>query len=358
MRLKERIVEEFSERVRASLPAAIRESRPQIVNTLPAFITRLALALTPGSGMSFASQYSDIAMQHGNERAKLTDYSLAEVIREYQLLREIVVELLRGETALTTAEWDVVHRSIDEAMSEAAAAFVEVQSRFRELFTAALTHDFRGPLQNAINYLELIRRDADPQQRGHFATRAVSNLRRVDQMIGVMLDVSRTNAGARLRIAPEACEADRVVREVVDDMSLRSGDRFQLEVQRPVHGHWDCDRLRQAIENLLTNAVKYGNPDTPITVRVAEANDRLFVSVHNSGDPIPEAELPHVFHPFRRSLQAERSNKDGWGLGLVIVQAIAEAHGGSVTVESRPVDGTTFTLDILRDARQVRGQGC
>jgi signal transduction histidine kinase len=356
IRHKDRILARFRDRVRAVLPAAMHEAPPMIIDTLPAFITRLALALAPDSGMSFASEYSNIAMQHGNERAKLTGYSLAEVIREYQFLREIIVETLRDETRLTAFEWDIVHRSIDEAMSQSAAAFVAVQSRFRDLFTAALSHDFRGPLQNAINFLELLRRDADPAQRGHYATRAVSNLRRVDQMIGLLLDVTRSNSGARLPVRLEPCEAGRIVREVIDDMSLRSGDRFELDIERPIHGYFDCDRLRQAVENLLTNAVKYGRSDTPITTRVAEQLGRLFISIHNEGDPIPESELPVLFQPFRRSLRAQRSDKDGWGLGLVLVQSIAEAHGGSVAVESQPNDGTTFTLNILCDAREWRSR--
>jgi signal transduction histidine kinase len=353
IRRKDGIVTRFRDRVRASLPAAMRESPPMIVNTLPAFLTRLAIALTPGSELSFATEYSNIAAQHGNERAKITGYSLGEVIREYQILREIIVDTLRDGAKLTPAEWHTVHRSIDEAMAEAASAFIEVQARFRDLFTAALSHDFRGPLQNAINYLELIRRDADPGQRGHFAARAVTNLRRVDQMIGVLLDVTRSNAGARLPIRLEACEAGRVVREVVDDLSMRSGDRFVLDVETPIEGYWDCDRLKQAVENLLTNAVKYGKPGTPITTRVSEQNERLFISVHNEGDPIPEVEQPVLFLPFRRAAAAETSQKDGWGLGLVLVQAIAEAHGGSVAVDSTAENGTTFTIDIFVDAREV-----
>ena len=353
IRHKDDIVVRFRERVRDSLPAAMRESPPMIVNSLPAFLTRLAIALTPDSELSFATEYSNIAAQHGNERAKITGYSLGEVIHEYQILREIIVDTLTDDTKLTASEWHIVHRSIDEAMAEAASAFIEVQSRFRDLFTAALSHDFRGPLQNAINYLELIRRDADPGQRGHFAARAVTNLRRVDQMIGVLLDVTRSNSGARLAVRIEPCEASRVVREVVDDLSMRSGDRFVLDAKGPINGYWDCDRLKQAVENLLTNAVKYGKPGTPITARVSEQNERLFISVHNEGDPIPEVEQPVLFLPFRRAIAAETGQKDGWGLGLVLVQAIAEAHGGSVAVDSTAEKGTTFTIDIFLDARQV-----
>jgi signal transduction histidine kinase len=355
IRVKDALVAGFRDRVRATLPAAMREAPPIIVNTLPAFITRLALALQPDSELEHASQFSNLAAQHGNERAKLTGYSLAEVLREYQILRELLVDTLGAEPLLAEHHWRIVHRSIDEAMAQAASAFVAVHAQFRDLFTAALSHDFRGPLQNAVNYLELIRRDADPAQRSHFATRAVSNLRRVDRMIGVLLDVTRANAGAKLTLHLESCEMEALVREVVDELSLRAGDRFVVGAGRPVEGRWDRERIKQALENLLTNAVKYGRPETPITARVSESHGRVFVSVHNEGDPISEAELPVLFLPFRRSQLAERSEKDGWGLGLVLVEAIAEAHGGSVAVESTPAEGTTFTLDILRDAGAQQG---
>jgi signal transduction histidine kinase len=166
------------------LPSASAESGPIIINTLPAFITRLALALAPGNEISFASEYSNLALAHGNERAKMTGYSLAEVIHEYQILREILMRTFRSETRLAPEEWDIVHRSIDEAMAEAATAYVQVQQRFRDLFTAALTHDFRGPLSNAMNYIDLIGREYVPG-----ATDAVVDLGGVIAGLNICFDI-------------------------------------------------------------------------------------------------------------------------------------------------------------------------
>jgi signal transduction histidine kinase len=352
IRNKDRVATLFQERIHERIPAAREERSPIIINTLPAFLTRLGLALLPGNEIDFASEYSNLAFAHGNERAKLTGYSLAELVREYQVLREVITEVLAPVHEVTAPEWAIIHRSIDEAIAEAAGAFMQVHQNFRDVFTAALSHDFRGPLANALNYLDLIRRDAEPGQHGHFATRALFNLRRIDRMIHALLDAMRANAGARLAIHVEPCEAGSLVRDVVGDLALRAGDRFSLHIEDAVQGFWDADRIKQAVQNLLENALKYGADDTPITCRVVQSKGRLLVSVHNLGDPIPPEIIPVLFQPFRRSLSAERSPKDGWGLGLMMVQAIAEAHGGSVAVESTRSEGTIFTLDVLVDARE------
>ena len=356
IRRKEYIMTIFRDRIRERIPAAREERSPIIINTLPAYLTRLALALSPDNDIAFASEYSNLALAHGNERAKLTGYSLAELVHEYQVLREILTEVLPQEWEVTAEDWGVIHRSTDEAIADAASAFMQVHQQFRDLFTAALSHDFRGPLANATNYVDLIRRNAEPQQHAYFAARALFNLKRIDNMIRDLLDATRANAGARLSISVEKWEAGALASEVIGDLVLRAGDRFRLEVKEPVHGYWDGDRVKQALQNLLENALKYGAEGTPITCRVGATKGRLFLSVHNQGEPIDPQIIPVLFQPFRRSLAAEKSSKAGWGLGLMMVQAIAEAHGGSVGVESSPTEGTIFTLDLLCDARPQPGR--
>ena len=105
IRNKERLLELFCQRAQATLDGAKGVSHPVLIDTLPAFITRLALALSPDNGTEFASQYSNIARQHGNERARFAGYTLQEVIKEYQFMREIFVAVLREETMPTDAEW-------------------------------------------------------------------------------------------------------------------------------------------------------------------------------------------------------------------------------------------------------------
>ncbi|MEO8061913.1 MAG: HAMP domain-containing sensor histidine kinase [Pseudomonadota bacterium] len=353
IRNKEKILARFCERAQSSLAGARGVSHPVIVDTLPGFITRLALALSPDSGKEFASQYSNMAYQHGNERARFSGYTLREMIKEYQFIREIIVAVLRAEASPTDAEWTIVHRSVDEGIAEAVTAFVKVHDGIRELFTATLTHDFRGPLSNAWNYVELMRRTTEESQREQFANRAVDNMRRIDRMVSELLDVSRRNAGERMSLDPQEGDAGELVREVLDDFATRAAGRLVLSMDRPISVYWSKKRMCQALHNLIENALKYGRADSQITVRVLETHDRIHLSVHNFGEAIPPAEQATLFQPYQRSAAATLSGKSGWGLGLALVEAIAEAHNGVVGVESTEEDGTTFTLDVMRDLRMA-----
>jgi signal transduction histidine kinase len=354
IRNKETILEEFCQRVQQELESARREPHPVLIDTLPAFITRVALALRGPGEPEFASKSSNLALAHGNERARFTRFSLGDVLKEYQFLREILMEVLQAGATPSDAEWRVVHRSVDEAMAEAATAYVEVQDSIRDMLAASLTHDFRGPLQSASNYLELMRREPDEAVRNTIARRISDNLQRVSRMISGLLDASRSSAGERLAVEPEERELREIMDDVMDDLDPTRRMHVQLYLVESVRVAWDVEKVRRAIHNLLDNACKYSAPQSQVTVRAVPTHDRVQISVHNFGEPIAKEDQPLLFKAYRRTTGAQLSGKTGWGLGLTLVQAVAEAHGGSVAVESDSVNGTTFTIDLLRDARDLR----
>jgi signal transduction histidine kinase len=356
IRNKEEILRRFCDRAQRSLPNARREPHPVIIDTLPAFITRLAMALRAIDDLEYASESSNIAVQHGDERARFTQYSLDDLLKEYQFIREILMDVLRTQSAPSAEQWRVMHRSVDEAMAEAATAFVEVHDGFREVFTASLTHDFRGPLSNARNFVELMRRATDAAQREQFALRATQNLDRIARMIAGLLDASRSNVGERLAVDAAECDVGDLLNEVLVDLEPGVRQRVELTMPEDTSAYWDRDKIHRAVQNLVDNAIKYSAPDSTVTLRAVETHGRVQIAVHNFGEPISPEDQPTLFRPFRRTATAQRSGKAGWGLGLVLVQAVAEAHGGSVGVESSATGGTTFTLDLIRDIRDLRTQ--
>lgn len=108
----------------------------------------------------------------------------------------------------------------------------------------------------------------------------------------------------------------------------------------------DADRLRQAVDNLLDNALRVAPPQTSVTLR-AHNGDQVVVEVLDAGPGFPEAFLPHAFERFRRADAARTREAGGAGLGLAIVQTIAEAHGGLAEAANRPDGGATVRILLL-----------
>ena len=228
---------------------------------------------------------------------------------------------------------------------------MEQERDLRERMVAAISHDLRTPLATAkLGAQLLVHRAHDPDQLAVAAKRIVDNMDRADRMIRDLLDVSRVRGGEEIPLDVEACDVGKVAQSVVEDLSVMHGKRFVLQLDPGLEGYWDCHALRRIIENLASNAVKYGALGKSVTIRIANVDAGIHLSVHNEGKPIAPVELPSLFDLFKRSRSARA--QVGWGVGLSLVHALAHAHGGTVTVESSEATGTTFTVRLPRDARR------
>jgi signal transduction histidine kinase len=172
----------------------------------------------------------------------------------------------------------------------------------------------------------------------------------MDGMIQDLLDSAKFQTGERLRLHLEEFDIQEVVKEVDDQFTLTHGPRLRV-IGTTIRGWWDREAIKRAIENIIGNALKYGAPDAPIQTKIDLQNERMILTVHNEGEPIPPDEVECIFQVFRRADAAKEGNKEGWGIGLPYVRSVAESHGGSVAVDSTVHRGTTFTIDIPLDSR-------
>ncbi|HLL21022.1 MAG TPA: HAMP domain-containing sensor histidine kinase, partial [Kofleriaceae bacterium] len=239
----------------------------------------------------------------------------------------------------------------DVTAQVAARLELERERELRERFVATLSHDLRTPLSSARLGAEMINDAAVSPDVTRSAVRITRNIDRADRMLQDLLDVSRIKAGERLPL--EATEGDLVAiaEDVLRELTALHGDRFVVCGAHRLVGRWSASGIRRIVENLCSNAVKYGASDTPVTVTIRAHAGLATIAVHNVGTPIPAVDIPSLFEPFRRVGSAEVAGHRSWGLGLTLVRGVAEAHDGHVAVTSSAAEGTTFTvtLPIARD---------
>lgn len=348
---KDRVIERWEARLRREIPAAAREPHLILTNTLPVILDQLAEAFSPRHPRRTATDGSTAATEHGGERVRLTHFRLEDLIREYKLLREVLFEVLEEDGPLSARDRHTLDTSLDQAVMEACTGYALVQSTVRDQFFATIAHDLRNPLSAAQMGASLILRHPSAEQVPRWAARIIENIGRVDRMVQDLLDAMRVQTGARLPLELQECDLVEVVRDAVEQLRTEHGERLVLDAPEPVRGHFAPDALRRTTENLVTNAVKYGDASRPITVSIREHGERASLKVHNHGAHIPAEQRETLFRAFQRLYSAEASGKRGWGLGLAQARAVAEAHGGSISVDSVPGRGTTFTIDVPVDAR-------
>lgn len=222
---------------------------------------------------------------------------------------------------------------------------LEIERSLREVFVSLLTHDLKTPLSAALMSAQLITRKSDDSEACQtLASRIIDNIKRADQMIENLLDANRIRSGEKLPLKLEQFDMSELIKMTLLEMSTIHGDRFIFKSKERITGKWDRKGVRRIIENLCSNAIKYGDPLAPINLSVTQTEINVSLKVMNRGHLIPFEDQQKLFQQFQRGEEAKKSGQKGWGIGLTLVQGVAEAHGGNVAVESTLDAGTIFTV--------------
>jgi signal transduction histidine kinase len=224
-------------------------------------------------------------------------------------------------------------RQILRSAADRAAAFIANRRHTddRELLLHVLGHDLRSPL-NTIVFSASGARQNEPLSP--VLARAID---------GDLTDFTQTTATGTLPLSREKLDMRDLVTLAAREIQGKTDRELRLHCHNDLTGEWDRGRILRTIVNLVNNALAYGAPSTPVTVRAEGDDSSVTLRVHNEGEPIAKDLWPHLFEAFRRGNRGA-----GSGLGLFIVQQIARAHGGSVEVESSEDKGTTFSVRLPR----------
>lgn len=224
---------------------------------------------------------------------------------------------------------------------------VKELDRVKSEFVTAVSHDLRTPLTTIQGYVELLPRAGSlTAQQQRFIHHILQSLETITELVDNLLDSDRLEAGFDLEMGP--CNLLEVIEQTIREFRPRIEKKKQeLRWDPPpalplVHGN--RHRLRQVMDNLLNNAMKYTREGGWIAVTALEDNDHVVVHVADNGIGILPAQQPYIFDKFYRVESEETLRITGTGLGLSIVKTVIEKHNGRVWVESKSGEGSTFSF--------------
>lgn len=216
-----------------------------------------------------------------------------------------------------------------------------------------VTHEMRTPLTAIQGSSELMGRyNLSEEKRKQMTEMINQESKRLARMIQTFLDVERLSDG-QMELKREQFSAKELVEGCVTRVRPL-GDRKNIRITtEELSGALEGDRelMEYAVYNLMTNAVKYSNADTEVTVRCITEGDRVRISVQDQGIGMDARELRQIFQKFYRTKRAEASGEKGTGIGLSIVEEIVQHHGGKMEVTSQPGRGSCFTVVLPAHTR-------
>ncbi|MDP3824696.1 MAG: HAMP domain-containing sensor histidine kinase [Burkholderiales bacterium] len=295
------------------------------------------------------------AATHGALR-QVSGFDLNQLGAEYRALRASVIRLWMRSRPLEV-DSDMVedmirfNEAVDQAVAESTSRYAAELALSRDTFMAILAHDLRSPLSaiRMIGYLMASGADTDAARKQ--AAQVQRSAKEMGDMIRDLLEYTRTQLGKGIPVTPTPCNIALICREALDEVqSAHPGRQLDLDVPGDLVGAVDKARLRQALSNLLNNAVQHGDTASPVGLSARAEGQELVLQVKNLGEPIPVDSLQVIFDPLvqlsSRSAAGGTSPSTNLGLGLFIAREVALGHRGTLDVQSDREHGTVFTMRL------------
>lgn len=297
------------------------------------------------------------AQTHAVLRAR-SGFDINQLVSEYRALRASVLRLWMDASALGQIDLDDVVRfneAIDQAIAESVGHFHMQVERARNLLLGMLGHDMRSPLNTIVTTASYLGALNAGEQVSLAAERLIRSGASMQALLDDLVDFNRTRLGLGINIKPDEVDLAAILADEIEQLRGAHPTRqIELSIAGATRGHCDRIRFQQVVRNLVSNAIRYGFPNTPVRVAFRGEESTYRLEITNSGTAIDPAMCGQLFDPLKRGIgrTAEQEGPGGLGLGLFIVREIAKAHGGDVDVRCERGE-TTFAVHMPRQRTGV-----
>jgi two-component system NtrC family sensor kinase len=274
------------------------------------------------------------------------DSELLEIIKKFETYLGKSAEINSDDERVFSAHLSKI-TNIGYAITLHDITSLKKMDRIKSDFVSTVSHDLRSPLTAILGYVDLVERAGPVQDlQKSFLDRIQFSVHNITNLVDDLLNLGRIEAGFDTR--KEHLDLSIFTHQAIDELNpkiLQSNIRLKINVPDSIGLIYASPiQMRQLLNNLLTNAIKYSKPDTTISVNLQEKENQLILQIADQGFGIPAVDLPYIFDKFYRSGNVIGTEIPGSGLGLAIVKSIVESHQGRIWVDSTVGQGSTFTV--------------
>ncbi|MDT0678102.1 sensor histidine kinase [Autumnicola musiva] len=292
------------------------------------------------------------SLDHGRHRAASSQYTVKQIIDEYIILNRILVETLIPQKLFNTDISIIITFCLETSMSHSISSFNDSLQEMREKLVGTLAHDVRNPISAAYFALDVMKLQREEEQFENTRKMAQESLRKSLDLLEGLLDAISVEAGEGIALNFRKSDIVEKVKAVQEEATEIYSNKIKIvcEAEKLITV-FDPTAVGRVLENLLTNAVKYGGLDQAITIYVDYNEENVILKVHNHGNPISPKNQKIIFD-FLNHSEEQPGKLKSWGMGLTFVKMAAKAHGGHVELSSDHENGTTFFVFLSRHSNK------
>lgn len=321
------------------------ENNIEVTDEFTSKVTKEILKSGKTSGVLMDSQLRYLS----EDTPRGTKIAFVDMTRELESMRNLLITLIGVGLGVLAAIFMISRFLAGWALRPAEKAWEQQRQ-----FVADASHELKTPLTVILanTGILLSHRKDSIEEQVKWIENTQTEAQRMKKLVDDLLFLAKTDTSAN-RVKAEMDLPDTVWSSLLpfESVAYEQGITIKSEIEPDIRFIGDKGQLKQLVVILLDNACKYAGKDGIVTLKLAEKQGHIHLSVNNTGEPIPPEHLARLFERFYRSDTSRSREQGGYGLGLAIAESIAEKHNGHISVESTAADGTTFTVLMKKETK-------